>query len=115
MAIDVFKWCVQIQNSGGAMSVTNNDRQVQFGNGYRQVASSGFNTERREFAIVYFGRDWKEVRDFLRDHRLKPFAFTPPGGDIGIFVLKPDSLSTTPFSNDLLEVKCSIVEHFTSV
>lgn len=115
MALDVFKWCVQLQNGGGAMSVTNNDRNVQFGNGFMQVGSSGFNTERREYAITYQGEDWREVRKFLRDHRLKPFAFTPPLDDIGIFMLKPDTLSTIPISTDQLEIKCSIVEQFTTL
>lgn len=115
MAIDTFKWCVQSQEGGGGMTVTNNDREVQFGNGFRQVASSGFNTERREYVITYVGQDFKEVRQFLRDHRLKPFAFTPPEDRIGIFLLKPDSLTTTPIGRGLLVVKCSIVESFTAV
>lgn len=114
MALDIFKWCVQLQNGGGVMSVTNNDRQVQFGNGFRQVGSAGFNTERREYAIVYFGEDWREVRQFLRDHRLKPFAFTPPEDKIGIFLLKPDTLATTPKGKGLLEVTCTLVEQFTA-
>ncbi|ANM45885.1 minor tail protein [Escherichia phage vB_EcoS_NBD2] len=114
MALDVFKWCVQVQNGGGVMSVTNNDREVQFGNGFRQVASSGFNTERREYQITYFGKDWQAVRKFLRDHRLKPFAFTPPSDTIGIFLLKPDTLSATPIANGQLEIKCAIVEQFTA-
>lgn len=114
MALDTFTWCVQVQNGGGAMSVTNNDREVVFGNGYRQVASSGFNTERREFALVYVGKDFEAVREFLRSHRLKPFAFQPPNDRIGIFLAKPDSLSSVPIGPGKLEIKCSIVEQFTS-
>lgn len=115
MALDKFKWCVQVQNGGGVMTVTNNDREIQFGNGYRQVASSGFNTERREFTITYAGKDFEKVRKFLREHRLKPFAFTPPNDKIGVFLTKPDTLSTAPISGGLLEIKAAIVEHFTSM
>lgn len=115
MALHSFKWCVQVQDSGGAMSVTNNDRQVQFGNGYRQVASSGFNTERREYTISYVGSDWAEVREFLRGHRLTPFAFQPPEDRLGVFLLKPDTLSTQPIGRGNLIVKCTIVEAFTAV
>lgn len=115
MALDKFTWCVQAQNGGGVMTTTNNDREVVFGNGYRQVSSSGFNTERREYAITYVGNDDKEVVKFLREHRIKPFAFTPPNDHIGIFILKMDTLSTVPISGGRLEVKCSIVEQFTAM
>ena len=52
MALDEFTWCTQTQGGGGAMTTENNDREVVFGNGYKQVASSGFNTTRRSFSIV---------------------------------------------------------------
>lgn len=113
MALDVFKWCVQVQDGGGTMSTTNNDREVVFGNGFRQKGSAGFNTERREFQIVYVGEDFADVREFLRNHRLKPFAFTPPNDRIGIFTMKADTLTTQPVSSKMNIVKCSIVEEFT--
>lgn len=115
MALDKFKWCVQVQNGGGQMTTTNNDRAVSFGNGYQQVGSSGFNTERREFEITYAGSKYAEVLAFLRSHRLVPFAFQPPGDTIGIFILKSDTLTTNPITGNLLEVKCTIVEQFTSM
>lgn len=115
MALDVFKWCVQIQNGGGAMSVTNNDRGIQFGNGYQQNASSGFNTERREYTITYAGYDFAEVREFLRSHRLKPFAFTPPYDRAGVFIMKPDTLKANPVGGGILEIQATIVEQFTAV
>lgn len=114
MALDVFKWCVQLQNSGGTMTVTNSDREVVFGNGYRQVGSSGFNTERREYALVYAGKSFKDVLAFARSHRLKPFAFTPPADAVGIFTVKPDTLTTVPIANGMLELRFSIVEQFTT-
>lgn len=114
MALDIFRWCVQAQNGGGGMSSTNNIREVMFGNGYRQVGSAGFNTNRREFAITYAGEEDIDVLEFMRSHLIKPFAFTPTKDKIGVFLVKPDSVSTTPLASGLLEVKCSIVEQFTS-
>ena len=37
--LDEFTWCTQIQSGGGVMTTTNNDREVVFGNGYRQKAA----------------------------------------------------------------------------
>lgn len=113
--IDTFKWCTQVQNNGAAMTVTNNDREVIFGNGYKQLASGGFNTERRSFSIVYAGLDYQEVRDFMRSHRLKPFIWKMPDGDLGLFVVKSDSLSATVLASDAQELKCTFEEQFTSM
>lgn len=113
--LDQFTWCIQLQNGGGSVTTTNNDREVVFGNGYRQRASSGFNTTRREMQIVYSGKDYKTVYDFLQAHRLKPFAITPPDGRIGIFIVKSDSVSLNPVSKTVQEVKATISEQFTSM
>lgn len=113
--LDTFSWCTQIQNGGGVMSTTNNDRSAAFGNGYTQVASSGYNTERREFAIVYGGKDWAEVKNFCSSHRLKPFAWLPPDGVIGLFIVKRDTVALTPIAGGLNEVRATFVEQFTSM
>lgn len=113
--LEMFKWCTQVQNSGAQMQTENNDRQVQFGNGYRQKASSGYNTTRRQFAIVYAGADYLKVYDFLNSHRLKPFAWTPPDGRLGIFTTQANSLSLKPVSNGVQEVNATFTEEFTSM
>lgn len=114
MALDEFKWCTQIQNSGGTMTVTNNDREVVFGNGYTQVASSGFNTVRREFAVVYGGTEYREVLKFMNEHRLKPFLWVTPDGSLGLFRVKSGSVSMVPVSPTVQEVKATFTEQFTS-
>ena len=115
MALDEFKWCTQIQSGGGAMTATNNDREVVFGNGYTQVASSGFNTVRREFAIVYGGTDYKAVLDFVNNHRFKPFLWITPDGSPGLFRVKSGSVGATPISSTVQEVKATFTEQFTSM
>lgn len=115
MAIDTFKWCTQIQNGGGGMTVTNNMRSVVMGNGYRQVASSGLRTNRRQFSVVYGGYDYLEVLDFLYAHVDTPFIWTPPDGRPGVFIVLPDSIAMGPKSRDIQEVTCSFTEQFTSV
>lgn len=114
MAIDTFTWCTQVQGNGGAMSVTNNVRSVSMGNGYRQVASSGRNTNRREFAIVYGGQDYLEVLDFLLAHTYKPFIWTPPDGRIGIFTVKADTIGSSVKFQTIQELTCTFTEEFTS-
>lgn len=113
--LEEFKWCTQSQNGGGAMTTTNNDREVVFGNGYRQKASAGFNTERREFTIVYVGRDYRDVKKFMSDHRLKPFLWRMPDGDYGLFTVKAGTVALTPISSTVQEVKATFTEEFTSM
>ena len=113
--LDEFTWCTQIQSGGGVMTTTNNDREVVFGNGYRQKASSGFNTERREFSIVYVGNDYKAVKAFLSDHRLKPFLWKMPDGNYGLFTVKTGTVAMTPISPTVQEVKAVFTEEFTSM
>lgn len=112
--IDTFKWCTQLQGGGGSMTTTNNDREVVFGNGYTQVASSGFNTVRREFSIVYAGEDYRDVMAFMNDHRIKPFIWRMPDGDLGLFRVKSETVAATPLSKSAQEVKATFIEQFTS-
>ena len=114
MALDTFTWCTQVQGNGGSMQIENNDREVVFGNGYRQVASSGFNTARRTFTIVYAGKDWLAVRKFLDSHRIKPFAWKTPEGDLALFRTQSNSVATKVVSRTVSEVTCTIAEQFTS-
>lgn len=113
--LDTFGWCTQVQGGGGSLTTTNNDRSIQFGNGYMQLASSGFNTTRREYSVVYAGEDFMAVYDFCDSHRIKPFAWTPPDGKIGIWIVKPNSLGAKPVSRDVMEINVTFMEQFTSM
>lgn len=96
------------------MTTSNNDREVVFGNGYTQVASSGFNTVRREFTVVYAGLDYSNVLDFLNGHRIKPFIWKTPDSTLGLFRVKSGSVASTPLSPTVQEVKATFTEQFTS-
>lgn len=114
MAIETFTKCIQVQNSGGSMAVTNNIRSIQMGNGYKQTASSGINTVRRQFQIVYGAKDYLEVLDFLYKHVYQVFLWTPPDGRVGVFIVEPDSIGAKPVSADVQELTCTFTEQFTS-
>lgn len=97
------------------MTVTNNMRSISMGNGYRQVASSGLRTNRRQFQIVYGGDKYLDVLDFLYSHVDTPFIWTPPDGRPGIFIVVPDSIAASPKAKVLQELTCSFTEQFTSI
>ena len=113
--LEVFKWCTQIQGGGGSLTSTDTTREVVFGNGYTQVASSGFNTFRRDYQNVYGGRDYKEVIAFLKAHVIKPFAWVTPQGDMGLFRVKSGSIGSKPLSSTVQEVSATFTEQFSSM
>ena len=115
MALDEFTWCTQTQGGGGAMATENNDREVSFGNGYKQVASSGFNTVRRVYTVVYAGTDYKKVLEFMHKHRLKPFLWVAPDGVLGLYRVKSGSVGSSPVSATVQEAKATFEEQFTSM
>lgn len=114
MALETFTWCTQVQNNGGAGSVSDNVRGIQFGNGFRQLATSGLNTIRREFNIVYAGKSWEDVYNFMTRHTYKPFIWRAPDGKLGVFTVKSGSIATRPLKMGMLEVTCQVSEEFTS-
>lgn len=113
--LDTFTWCTQVQGGGGSMTTSNNDREVVFGNGYTQVASSGFNTVRREFSIVYAGDDYRKVYKFLNEHRLVPFIWKTPDGTLGLFRVKSGSVAAKPISPTAQELTATFTEQFTNM
>lgn len=114
MAYDTFTWCTQYQGSGGQMASDDNTRSVTFGNGYTQVASAGFNNFRRSFTIVYGNTNWKEVYDFLVAHRIKPFIWKTPDGDLGLFRVQESTIASKIISSDIRELSCTFIEQFTA-
>lgn len=113
--IETFKWCTQTQNGGGSMTSSDSIREVSFGNGYTQVASDGFNTSRRDFAIVYAGRDYKDVIAFMQAHLIKPFIWVAPDGSPALFRVKSGSIASAPISATVQEVRATFTEQFTSM
>lgn len=94
MAIDTFTWCVRIDASGTTSVST---VQVQFGDGYKQVAGTGINSEAETWNLACNGKaaKMKEVRDFLLDHVIKSFWWVNPWGEKKLYRVKADSVSPT--------------------
>ncbi|WP_423783660.1 phage tail protein [Gibbsiella quercinecans] len=116
MAIDVFKWCTQIQGGAAGTSITDNIRTAQFGNGYIQTAGSGIQGERRSVQVIHGSKaEWRSVYNFVREHKLKPFIWTPPDGDIGLFIVVPDSVTLSPKGGGVYEVGATFEERFSSM
>lgn len=117
MALDEFKWCTQTQSGGGVYTTTDRVRELQFGNGLKQITSDGFNTTVRTFSISYSGEndEFSLVEDFVKSHLITPFAWVTPRGDLGVFTVKSNSINVRPLGGDSFELTCQFVEFFTGM
>lgn len=98
MSIDNYVWPVQIQN-GASVDYKNRANSVKFGGGYEQLGEDGPNSETMQYAIEFSGittavdeMNPLKLRDFLREHVFKAFTFTPPGEEMGLYRVVPDSI-----------------------
>ena len=93
MAMETFTWCVHAQSSGATSYAT---RSSRFGYGYEQVVADGPNNVSEEWNISISGRGAviKEIKKFLNRHAgAKSFLWTPPLGELGMYLGGPPSLS----------------------
>lgn len=115
MAIDKWPywWDIQIQDTP-SVNYARRVTSIQFGNGYEQVAEDGPNAETRTFAITFTGQtneayqNPKDVAKFLRAHVVKPFDFTPPDGERGLFRVAKDSIAVRAQSRLVQTVTATI-------
>lgn len=115
MKLKTFTWCTQIQGGAAQVAASNNMRIAQFGNGHIQSASSGLNTRRRNSPIIHgSSKHWRDVYDFVNDHVLKPFLWTPIDGRIGVFIVLPDTVVLKPVGGKVYEVSATFEERFTA-
>ena len=114
MALQTFNWCLNVQ-AGLSFTNSSNVRTVSFGNGFQQIGTGGYRTNKRTYSVSYVGRDWKKVMDFCLDHIIKPFAWTTPQGELKLFVIQQDSISVTPSTKEVQTVNMQFVEVFTSM
>lgn len=116
MQIEQFKWCTQIQGGAAQAAISNNMRTASFGNGAIQSASSGIHTERRNIPIIHGSRkDWRDVYKFVRSHVMKPFIYTPPDGEMGVFIVSPNSVALKPVGGGVYEVSATFEERFSGI
>lgn len=45
MGVEVLKWWVEVEDGGGVMRVSKNEREVEFGNGLGEVGWCGYKSE----------------------------------------------------------------------
>ncbi|AKJ41479.1 phage tail protein [Pragia fontium] len=111
--IDTFRWKTQIQNQQ-QVSYTRRVRSVQFGDGYKQISEDGINSELQSWPIIYTGhsKEVLEVRDFLRAHVVKPFIWTPPFGEKGLFRVSVEPITLTPLGPHTLSVNAVFEQTF---
>ncbi|MCW2484988.1 phage tail protein [Candidatus Symbiopectobacterium sp. NZEC127] len=93
MTIETFSWPTQIGNRP-EIEYAETVRKVQFGDGYTQVSGEGLNSEKIRFPYSFRGKVEVviAIRDFLRRHRKKAFIWTPPHGDMGLYLAVADSI-----------------------
>ena len=96
------------------MTSTNAGRTVQFGGGYKQIGTQGYQTRTRSFSIVYAGKDWSEVLTFVDNHTITPFIWEMPDGNLGLFRVVFDSIGYSPVSPNVMQVTCTFEEVFTN-
>lgn len=88
MATEEFTWC---PDNGADGDVSHRTLDVQFGDGYKQVAGDGINTRSMVWNLT-FQRDQEEVfavKAFLDRHGgVKPFFWQPPMELKGLYIAK---------------------------
>lgn len=113
MAVDAFTW--KIQASGQpAITVKDNIRKVQFGDGYTQVSGLGINSEVLNYAFSFTGNKNTalEIFEFLRGHKTKSFSFQPPYGELVLWRVQADSLQQVVKSKKLITITATFEQAF---
>lgn len=87
MARETFDWCYRTNAQGG---VRFRQLAAQFGDGYRQTAGDGINSEAQVWPLQFVGSEVELVPivAFLRRHKDgKAFFWTPPLGERGYYTV----------------------------
>lgn len=103
MAIDTFTWCVRTDSSEQlAVSAL----QSQYGDGYKQIASSGINSAVETWTLAVNGRlsEMALVREFLKSHVITSFWWTNPWGEKKLYRVKSDSITPKFVNGNFVEI-----------
>lgn len=89
---DTFTWRTR-PGINGTENV--NNLTAQFGDGYKQIASSGINASVETWNLTWTGRKTEvlEIRNFLRAHVISSFWWTNPWGEKNLYRVKSDSIA----------------------
>lgn len=83
--VEVFTWSPRVNAAGKVKQAVLESR---FGDGYRLVVEDGIHTESQEWPLAFKGREAyiAPIVAFLRRHKgAKPFQWTPPLGEPGLY------------------------------
>lgn len=108
-----YNWPLQIQHQPTPQT-TVRVRSTALGDGYEQVAEDGINTQRITYPLQHIGMtdEVKQIRDFLLAGVVTAFYFKPPHGELGLYRVVPDSVSTMPLSKRVGTVNASLRQCF---
>lgn len=97
--MDIFKWRTQLQDKAES-AYTQNIREAQFGDGYKQVAGVGINIETESWALSWTSdkKTSLEINEFLRSHIISAFQWENPLGEIALYRVSKDSIKYSPLS-----------------
>ncbi|MEQ6281129.1 MULTISPECIES: phage tail protein [Kluyvera] len=113
MAIEHFGWRIKA-SSQPTLKSKDSIRTAQFGDGYKQVTGAGINDETFSYEYSFTGKPEtvREIHAFLRRHKTKSFSFTPPGGELTLWRVEPDSLQRVTKSKTVETVSATFEQAF---
>lgn len=109
-------WPVQITNGSG-VQYQHRVQEIQLGDNYSVTTESGPNSEKRTYALTFTGQTNsrhekpQDVRDFLRQHVVHPFVFTPPDGIKGLFKVVVNTIDYKTEGGLVATVTADLVEY----
>ncbi|WP_210453666.1 phage tail protein [Pantoea ananatis] len=111
MAIDEFSWCVR---TGATEEVTVSALQAQFGDGYKQVAGTGINSETEAWPVTCNGSkaEMALVRAFLKSHVTTSFWWVNPWGERKLYRVKFDSIRPNFINGNFVEITFTFEQAF---
>ncbi|HEM6842560.1 phage tail protein [Providencia stuartii] len=113
--IEEFKWRMQTQETPTG-EFTHRIKEVTFGDGYKQVAGDGINTESQSWPFTYTGmkEEVMPIFKFIREHTAKSFIWTPPFGEKGLYRVKSDSITMTPIGGLAVTITATFEQAFSA-
>lgn len=113
--MEEFKWRTQIQDSPSG-EFKHRIKEVEFGDGYKQVAGDGINPESQTWPFSYMGLkdEVMHILKFIRQHTIKSFIWTPPFGEKGLYRVKADSISMIPISGGIMKLTATFEQAFSA-
>ncbi|MFS1539294.1 MAG: phage tail protein [Candidatus Phlomobacter fragariae] len=113
--MDEFTWRTQIQDSPTG-EFRHRIKEVEFGEGYKQVSAEGIHPETQSWPFSYLGKKDQVIPifDFIRHHTVKSFIWVPPFGVKGLYRVKADSIRMTPFAGVVMKISATFEEAFSA-